>query len=553
MADLFKKIKQTITGQAGELQFLWFDELSLQSPVESVSEIISRIKHVDLTEDMSAAIKSLTAIEDRARNFTSVLTTQLLSSGTLAQDVEDRFLQTGYDFYYTFEQQYRRVLQVLLEKPVSLEVNEDIGRIALRLIDSRRNMALWRYLDGQTMPDGGWLKQHSVYETIEMRKLQHIVMKRYDNVQPEEMLEISIWNAYLQSLLLNTMNVSNWRKSEILLVDRWIGLFCRQIQPDVEFDEKVHLYYVNLKEDRAARRVRRLKPSANDRFWGMTRLLDSLIKLQKVIKLKELPPELNLPPKISTQDALALIEHMLTEWSPQEVYKRQRRTEPRIPLEVEAEVVGGIQDVCQQVKNVENKRNRAGRKTTNAVRLTLEGEVPVKASTASQLGKSKWVIKNLSKHGFGGITQVRQGQILPPGKLLGMQHEQNPDKTYIGVLRSVRYVSGTQRYGGVEVLSHAPALITLRNLQKKSNDAEKPKDIYTAANVINKDGIPFAALYLPKDEDKGIAASILMPAFEYIEAGRFELKLDLKLYDIELGRIIELKDDWVRVEATLTD
>jgi hypothetical protein len=60
------------------------------------------------------------------------------------------------------------------------------------------------------------------------------------------------------------------------------------------------------------------------------------------------------------------------------------------------------------------------------------------------------------------------------------------------------------------------------------------------------------ALYLARDEERHLSASLVMAVYDYVARGRYALKMGGKSYRAQLGELMEQQEDWVRVSAVIT-
>ena len=126
--------------------------------------------------------------------------------------------------------------------------------------------------------------------------------------------------------------------------------------------------------------------------------------------------------------------------------------------------------------------------------------------------------------------------------------------TPVGVVRSIRQMDGNQRYVGVQVLSHTPTCVRMRTLADPGGQPDLLQaDIFAEAATAPQSLPPFPALYLPRDDDLGMKASLLMPLLEYLEGGLYELRNGQTLYQVRLGQVVEQHDDWIRVQAAMLE
>jgi hypothetical protein len=102
----------------------------------------------------------------------------------------------------------------------------------------------------------------------------------------------------------------------------------------------------------------------------------------------------------------------------------------------------------------------------------------------------------------------------------------------VGVVRNIQQQQGTDCYAGIEVLSYTPTYVTLR-VQGDAMATSSP------------------ALYLANDEERKLPASLIMARYDYIERGRYLLKMDSRVYDAQIATLMEQHEDWIRVSVTM--
>jgi hypothetical protein len=64
---------------------------------------------------------------------------------------------------------------------------------------------------------------------------------------------------------------------------------------------------------------------------------------------------------------------------------------------------------------------------------------------------------------------------------------------------------------------------------------------------------PFPALYLAKDDDRDQPATLVMPSFQFVESGVYQLRVQQHTYLVRLGDVIEQQYDWLRVRINSMD
>lgn len=377
------------------------------------------------------------------------------------------------------------------------------SKVLLENLDSLALFAKWHYLRYRPLPQNFWLQMHAAY-----RQSEHI-----NNTDQTE--SPGFQARYLQALMLDSLNHSNMLKSEIGQVDSWLKTWCQNLLLDKECDENRHLFFVDLQADRGAQRIRELTPKASYRYWHvdtMTTALEGMrLQLEKGVLPQVFAKNTPLP------SALRVVGYLLTEWS-REDYKRQRRAEEREDVSKLAQVVHGILNVCQHVKNL----------------MFVDISLP---SAQDHFIENGWIIENESNFGFGALANVDSNFWLKPGCLIALDYQLNPDMTVVGVVRSIQQQAGHDGYVGIEVLSHTPNYVRLRQL--------------TDSGAIMPEAKPFPALYFGKVEERNLPATLVMPVFEFVQRGLYELHTQQYSRKVRLGGILEQQDDWVRVVADI--
>jgi hypothetical protein len=223
---------------------------------------------------------------------------------------------------------------------------------------------------------------------------------------------------------------------------------------------------------------------------------------------------------------MRFVKNLLAEWS-REDYRRERRGEQRQHVMKYAQVVHGLLNVCQHVKNI-----------GFAVASSRLGHVTDEKPTA----ESNWLIDNESRFGFGTFVYADFNRWLEPGYLIAMDYELNPDLTVVGIVRSIEQRSAHRYSVGIEVLSHTPSYVRLQQLAETGAGMERLA--------------PFAAMFLPQIaeqnernafEERKQPGTIVMPVLDYTAGGLYELHTPQLEHVVKLGDVLEQQADWMRV------
>ena len=554
MADLLEKLQAIIKPSVDELLDTgWLDALPRNDYLAALDTAVIRLRAFAADENPydHAALGALRAIDIRCRENVSALSKQYVAAPVLAHEVDERLWQSVYNYHHVLERAYQAFLERHGSALAASPIASDLPQLLLNIVDCQRCMAKWRYLRYQSMMEGGWLKLHRLYQMAERLDCASTPLRRY----PDQS-ETTLLSSYMQALMLDTLNHTSMLKGEIELVADYLADWCGTLLAEADYDEKRHLFFTCLDEDRGGRRIRHFQPSPQNRYWEV----DSVVRLVEQLQLDAsrsgmLP--VMLSHGVSAEDMQLMTEHMLGEWS-RSFYLRQRRTDEREAVVKVATVMNGILNVCQHVKNVIYSRGRVVQNDGIEASSPATAETPAATEQDGAMvlgfGAERWLIQNESKFGFGAEVHSESNLWLRPGKLIALDYELNPDMPVVGVVRSVKQRPEGMRHVGIEVLCHTPSYVRLRSLPHDAREEGfLPGDVFLATALSTHGPAPFPALYLTKDEERDVPPTLLLPRVEFIAGGVFELRTDQHHSQVRLGRVIEQKDDWVRVEMHLPE
>ena len=554
--DLIDKLHAFVKPPKGETFWdaRWLDDLPRDNYLAAQDIVLKRLREFVSDDNPldAESFKTLVRIDESARQNAASLSRQYVAAPVLQYEVDERLWQSIYNYYHVLERAYQAFLDRHQADPEHSPLAAQLPQLLLNLVDTLRSAAKWRYLRYQSMTEGGWLRLHRLYQMSERLGYERTVLKRYSDSS-----DTTLMSCYLQALMLDTLNHTSMLKVEIETLADWLSRWCDVLSLDAEYSEERHLFFVSQEEDRGGRRMRHFEPQPSYRYWDTDKVVLQVERLAQYARQDRMPAELRLPTSMSFSDCLLLSEHMLVEWS-RHVYRRQRRTDERDEVAKVAQVVNGIVNVCQHVKNVLYSAGQPLQPEEVKARPLPESESKPEnaegAITLPGVQGEKWTINNESKYGFGAVVSTDLNLWLRPGRIIAIDYELNPEMPVVGVVRSVKQLPGSKRHVGIEVLSHTPAYVRLRSLANSVHPQDfLPTDVFLAACVTTQGQPPFPALYLPKDEEKDVPSTLLLPRVEFIAGGIFELRTEHHHSQVRLGRVVEQKDDWVRVEIQLPE
>ena len=367
----------------------------------------------------------------------------------------------------------------------------------LQRLENLALLALWHCLRYQPPPESYWRALHAAYLMAES----------------VEAVALEAAARYLQVLVLDSVDHGNLSRREIALVNDWLSQWCRKLELARTDDGSAHQFVVEVQAPHGARYLRQHDMAADGRYWRMDDIVAKLQAMRDLIGHSRLPPE--FPRSTPLPNALRLVNKLLLAWAP-EVAQRERRKEERRSVVKPAQVVHGIFNVCQHLKN------------TGFVAAYQRAE-----PDDSVMAQSGWQISNESGLGYGALVQADTNRWLEPGCLIAMNDDLNRGLTAIGIVRSIEQRTPQQYFAGVEVLSHMPSYVRLQRL--------------TTDNPIAEASLPFPAIFLPAGDEPAQPSTLVLPLADYETGAVYEMRTPQLAHLAQTGEVIEQQADWVRV------
>ncbi|MCX7627510.1 MAG: hypothetical protein N2Z69_03755 [Methylophilaceae bacterium] len=457
---------------------------TLLTPIE---QALQQLQTLGVTS--TAGLQQLVALDTATKAYAQALADFYVDTRRFTTEEESRMWTAGHDLHEQLSTKYTLGLHDLADGIIP---TAEAPALVARLLFQRGRAALWDYFRYLPTPPIWWLETHKLYAFAERERFADHPVILYADEAPSTCAAL-----YLQILLLGTLNRTNMSKRQIENVYHWLLPWASQITLDRQFNENIHLYYVNLEEDRSGRRIRNLDPTPACRYWSTEPMAREIARALDHIE-QGAPQFTGLEPK--------LLRDLYSEWSRND-YKRQRRRDERIEIQEYACVAHGIYAVCQEVQA----------QSADNVLMDQNSEL--------------WKIENESGYGLGATLNATLNTWLKIGRLIALRKEHNKDICTIGVVRSIKQQDAGKVRVGIEILSHVTSYATLQELH---------------------DGVPtehrFPGVFLPSDESRRLASSLLIPALEYHSGVELRLRLGRTAYRVRPRQTLEHQDDWVWTE-----
>lgn len=465
----------------------WLEKLSTDDPL-AAQEVA--LRHLgELSARGAERFQWLVAVDTALRPHADMLTERYVGTRRLPAEDKVRIWEAGYELHNQLALAYRTSLRDLSDRTVPVT---DAPALVARALYHHARAATWCHFRYVSVPVGWWLNTHKLYALAERENFATKPVSLYNNDAPA-----SCSSLYMKMLLLDTPNRTNMTERQIETLDHWLQPWSVQTELEREYREDEQQFFVDLSLDQGGRRIRNFEPTPDRRYWGTDTIISEIESLLDNGDSEN--PEDCLEPEILRQ--------LHTEWS-RTSYRRQRRVSDRDEVIKQAAVANGIYAVCQEVRS----------QAVGGPTVELEGEL--------------WRIENESLYGFGAEVRTELNAWLKVGRLIALREEMNMGMSMIGVVRSLKHYEEGKVYVGVEVLSHMALYGSLQDMDGTVPGSQS-----------------FPGVYLSSDDERGQPSSLLLPAIEYQPGAELHLRVDRRVHHIRLSRLMEQKDDWVRVEV----
>ena len=537
----------------------WVDQLPSDNPKAALEVILKKIQAIVPQEFPleNWRLESLLFIDNRCHRILLQLELQYVSIEKLRPELEVQIWESVYAYHRHFARAYQNFITHYVSH--ADEASFDFKYLPLllaRTVQHNANIAKWRYLRFQDMPEGGWLNLHKLISIAERENLEGRRFKLYDDEAESTCGEI-----YLQALMLGMLNHSAMSKLQINAVSCWLSSWRKLLSLHHEPDDHRYIYVVDTALDQGAKRLRKqFNITQTCRFWETDALIAAISKAASDLALGETPAMLGLGGSLKADAANQLLQKLIEEWS-RTAYKRQRRSEDRQQVVADVFVSHGIEAVWQQVKEVSDAQKKLSGQYVALAGKSLDERL---ASHSLHTPKETlinlrpgllgdhWTVRDESPRGFGILLDTHVSQWVGLGRLVALVLDGNQRAVSVGYICNLRQTSDGRRHVGIEVMAHSASSVVITNISRR--DREMATELNSVdANLVRPYLSMVHGVFLPEDIEKGIGASVVMPASDYLPNTNYEIVQGNDHYLGQFDAIIQRADDWVRVRVKLQE
>jgi cyclic-di-GMP-binding protein len=532
--------KKEATTDAGHRQFLSeLHALDDIAALEASTRFLSGYGESD-----RAAQLALLHIDEANHPRLEKLLDQYAKFDKLRPELESRIAEGSY--YYQRQIFLSYVQQIELQQlnahptPPPESSPYQISLMCGRALHAGLCMIKLRYFQQQAVPAAAWHQMFQVYRLAERLGLTTTPLSIYADC-PEK----SLATMFAQICMLDSINQSGMTRVQIELTWQLLTKLLRNVQVVDHYEEQHHFYFIDLRKDRGARRMRTLEPSPEYRYWSTDDLSMKIELLSHTQNLPQAITKLGLAEFANNPHLGSLLQQLQFDWS-KNGYRRQRRKEERQSTLLGTRVILGLDAICMHLRATADKLAlQNAHLTENATPLEERlAKHSVRRSTTfsapePSLKNLRWTVTDMSTKGYGATLEKDTEASLSPGMIVILLMDEQKDAAIIGMIKNVSVLASGKKHIGVEILSRKARWVSLSTTQESTP---------VATGGILSEHIPeFSSLYLPPEEGLVAEPTLLVPRSRFLPDVSYRIRsLNEKSFQ-RLETVLEGRHDWLRV------
>jgi len=539
MKSLFEKLRPKQAKDKSAINLDWLAELDGVDDLTALEKttlfLSSFISTESSPEANNSRLEALFIIDERNYQRIEKVFAQYIKFDNLRPELDQRISETIYYYYRQLFLNYYKHVEAMLEVTDTLRLHYQAFPLALgRALHAAFAMISLRYYSRQPTSNAAWLQVFKLYRIAEQEALADAPLKIYTNLNP-----LTPSTMLVHGSMLDTVNKSNMNRHQIELVANIIKTLAPEIKVSQTYNDKRHLYFVDMTFDKGAQRVRQTQLTSACRFWETDELPIKIDLFIHYIKSKKSLDPFALGSIATNPHLLEMLSYLQSEWSRTES-RRQRRKEDRKSTNRVAAVSYGIEAVTNQLKQILNKRLPTGKSFEERLSSHSIDHRNHNVFLPYATGE-RWIVIDESNKGLGAEVSKEQCMSIKPDKLASAIFTEPNDIEIIGVIRSVIELTLHRRHVGIEILSKKASLVQILKLEA-DNSTPADDTIRLTETILGVSG-----LYLPAEEGLSESPSIIMPRINFLENTTYQISSANKKVIVRMGAALEQKDDWARI------
>lgn len=549
---LLQTIFKNLQPQKLTTDFFWSSKLNAMDDISTL-EYTTQQLNLNFKKDAFKSVEHLDAfyaIDEKTHIVAKRISTQYINIDNISIEVRERMSNSAFLYH-------RQIFLVYLTLVENFAASQPSALLTLlaRAVNSATEMIKWRFYNYQSAPANVWLQISQLYKITEIHGLLDSKVHPYQNTEAVDQANLTLSSAYVKVWMLGSLGSLSFKCQQIELVCTMLEKLMPKIQIHREYDAKNDLFYADTTLDSPAKRIRNHVPVETYRYWGIDRFNTNLELCLSFIEFNIPPKQQSMQEIVYNKHALATMMVLRTEWS-RDKYQRQRRTEDRIKTVKTATTAYGFGSTCNKIAQYDQLQMQNGLKHYQGSKSfdeRLSSHHVIKAFSEPtifyvDLDNSHSNIVDESSQGIG-LRITKQANEVNLGMMISVFVKDEKSTARIGVIRTIKAVTGNELHIGVKVLSSQAACVEMSNASLKAKDignsSSNHLNYFKADNANNSHS--FTCLYLPTEVNRANKESLIIPKPEYNNRDLFRVNILGKDMIIKLTDITEQQEDWLRV------
>ncbi len=558
--QVLRKIMGFTAGLMAKKVLPWAHEIQAMPDLIAIEYATKR-----LTENLNSGIfdnhqyiEAFFSIDAETHALVERVSAEYLESDHIDLDYESYVAQVVYLYH---RQIYNTHLK-LIRNPAPAEP-QVLLTMLLRATNSAIEMIKWRYYQFQSAPTNIWLQLAKLYSIAEENALLNESMPLYADLNDVNLNDAStdadkstqklttMTAAYLQACMLGSLETLSFKPQQIALTCKIIDTWSANLTIDKEYDTLTHSFYIDLNQNKPAKRIRNYKPSETHRYWSLD-VINSKIELGlSLLEFNIAPKQAKIIEITQQKYALITLSALRAEWSRVDA-SRQRRSVERTSTSKNANITFGFESTCNRIHQDESalKKIRTT-KTANTEKSDTD------TSLANDQDQSNVIYVDLDTSALSTIVdesnkgvglQVRkQANEVSIGMLVSIVDLGKNHGHKVGVIRNIKPIAGNQLHIGLELLSRAVFCIEAENISSQLENTTMANEFSDTAGNFSHDSTRFSCLYLPKAFSNSTEDTLIISRHQYNKKNLYSINISGKKISIKLNEVVAQHENWLRV------
>lgn len=398
--------------------------------------------------------------------------------------------------------------------------------LAIRAFTAATEHLKWTAFEHMAPTGSFWLGLHSLYRTVEALGVAAQTVELHAG--PAAM-RTTCTDAYVQCLLLGTLNVGVLAPMSIEIAHRWLVDMAKNRKLAALCDEKVHTHRVRLDAAQGAVRITDVEvPDEATRFLDGASLEPGLAETRKYLYGGALTAQARNPSAAALHYGafLDLAERL---WSPE--WRRVIQRAPREAVRgVTVEAVIGLERIVAAIDTALEVQPASAPTV-----LEIDWPEPSEGGPGSNVidlpGRSaaRWTLRDRSETGLAAMVPFAAAAALPVGALIGLREGDETHWSLGMLVRRIAADDSGECLLGIKRLSASPVHVSL--VLGGTNGAP-PRQV--------------DALFAPLQTKHARVDALVVPEAAFTATDDCSLRVGADLYQIRIDRVLDRGDGWLR-------